>query len=76
VVDSGLPIWVALVEGGILLRPAGPPQLSLAQKLKAFDPAIHGREAMTHAASNETNPFAIRFEGTRGEICYVLAQQP
>jgi mRNA interferase MazF len=31
---------------------------------------------MTHAASNETNPFAIRFEGTRGELCYVLAHQP
>lgn len=42
----GSPIRVEVVEGGILLRPTGEPKLSLAQKLKAFDPAIHGGEAM------------------------------
>src|SRR5665647_2190544 len=42
----GLPIKVEVVEGGIFLRVAGKPQLTLAQKLKAFDPAIHGGEAM------------------------------
>jgi len=31
---------------------------------------------MTHAASNETNPFAVRFTSTKGEVCYVLAHQP
>ncbi len=31
---------------------------------------------MTHAAANATNPFAVRWEGPRQEICYVLAHQP
>lgn len=42
----GLPIKIEVVEGGVFLRTAGKPKLALAQKLKAFDPAIHGREAM------------------------------
>lgn len=42
----GLPITVEVVKGGILLRPAGRPKLTLAQKLKAFDPARHGGEVM------------------------------
>ncbi len=42
----GLPIRVEVVEGGVLLRVVGEPNLSLAQKLKLFDPAIHGGEAM------------------------------
>ena len=31
---------------------------------------------MTHAASNETNPFAVKFTTSKGEVCYVLAHQP
>jgi mRNA interferase MazF len=31
---------------------------------------------MTHAQVNETNPFAIKFTTTKGEICYVLTHQP
>ena len=42
----GLPITVEVVEEGVLLRPAGRPRLTLAQKLKAFDPEKHGGEAM------------------------------
>ncbi len=42
----GSPIRVEVVEGGILLRPMGEPKLTLAQKLKAFDPVLHGGEAM------------------------------
>ena len=42
----GTPITVEVVKGGVLLRPAGKPKLTLAQKLKAFDPAVHGGEAM------------------------------
>ncbi len=42
----GLPIKVEVVEGGIFLRAVGKPHLTLAQKLKAFDPAIHGGEVM------------------------------
>ncbi|MEJ7688450.1 MAG: PbsX family transcriptional regulator [Variovorax sp.] len=42
----GLPITVEVVEEGVLLRPTGRPRLTLAQKLKAFDPQRHGGEAM------------------------------
>ena len=31
---------------------------------------------MTHASSNETNPFAVKFTSAKGEVCYVLAHQP
>ena len=31
---------------------------------------------MTHAACNESNPFAVRFTSAKGEVCYVLAHQP
>lgn len=42
----GVPVTVEVVEGGIFLRVSGKPKLSLAQKLKAFEPAKHGGEAM------------------------------
>ncbi|MBX3660608.1 MAG: type II toxin-antitoxin system PemK/MazF family toxin [Ramlibacter sp.] len=31
---------------------------------------------MTHAESNETNPFAVKFTTAKNEVCYVLAHQP
>jgi mRNA interferase MazF len=31
---------------------------------------------MTHAASNESNPFAVRFVGPGREVVYVLAHHP
>lgn len=42
----GVPILVEVVEGGVFLRAVGKPKLTLAQKLKAFDPALHGGEVM------------------------------
>lgn len=42
----GQPITIEVVEQGVLIRLAGRPRLTLAQKLKAFDPKIHGGEAM------------------------------
>ena len=43
----GLPVTVEVVEDGILIRPvASTPRLTLAQKLKAFDPKVHGGEVM------------------------------
>jgi antitoxin MazE len=42
----GQPVTVEVVEGGVLLRPAGRPRLSLEQKLKLFDPNKHGGEVM------------------------------
>jgi mRNA interferase MazF len=31
---------------------------------------------MTHAAYNETNPFAVRFQGPKGDIGFILTHQP
>lgn len=31
---------------------------------------------MTHAQSNDSNPFAVKFKSPKGEVCYVLAHQP
>ncbi len=31
---------------------------------------------MTTAAWNDTNPFAVRFEGPKGAVSYVLSHQP
>lgn len=31
---------------------------------------------MTHAPSNETNPFAVKFTSAKGETSYVLTHQP
>jgi antitoxin MazE len=45
----GTPIRVEVVEGGFFVRVSGKPKLSLAQKLKSFDPALHGGEVMAWA---------------------------
>lgn len=45
----GQPVKVEVVKDGVLLRPAGKPRLSLAQKIKLFDPAKHGAEVMVDA---------------------------
>ena len=42
----GQPVKVEVVKGGVLLRPAGKPRLTLEQKIKLFDPAKHGGEVM------------------------------
>ena len=44
--SRGVPIKVEVVDGGIFLRAAGKPKLTLAQKLRAFDPAVHSGEVM------------------------------
>lgn len=45
----GQPVKVEVVDGGVLLRPAGKPRLTLEQKLKLFDPKKHGGEVMADA---------------------------
>lgn len=42
----GQPVEISPADDGVLVRRAGKPKLSLAQKLAAFDPARHGGEAM------------------------------
>jgi antitoxin MazE len=46
-VARGTPIKVEVVEGGFFVRVSGKPKLSLAQKLKQFDPQMHGGEVMS-----------------------------
>lgn len=41
---QGTSVTVEVVKEGVLLRVTGKPKLTLAQKLKAFDPATHGGE--------------------------------
>ena len=45
-IAQGTPIQVEVVEGGVFVRVSGKPKLSLAQKLKQFDPQVHGGEVM------------------------------
>lgn len=50
----GQPVELSVGEEGVLVRRAGNPKLTLAQKLAAFDPAVHGSEAMaTHPVGRE-----------------------
>lgn len=42
----GQPVEVSAQDSNVLVRPIGEPRLTLAQKLAAFDPEIHGGEAM------------------------------
>jgi antitoxin MazE len=50
----GQPVEVSAQDSGVLVRAIGEPKLTLAQKLAAFDPALHGGEAMaTGPVGNE-----------------------
>ena len=42
----GQPVELSVGEEGVLVKPAGRPKLTLAQKLAVFDPAQHGGEVM------------------------------
>jgi antitoxin MazE len=42
----GQPVEVSAQDSIVLVRAIGTPKLTLAQKLSAFDPALHGGEAM------------------------------
>ena len=45
----GQPVEVSAQDSNVVVRPIGDPKLTLAQKLVAFDPALHGGEAMATA---------------------------
>jgi len=50
----GQPVEVSAQESSVLVRSIGEPSLTLTQKLAAFDPSIHGGEAMvTRRIGNE-----------------------
>ena len=42
----GQPVELSVGDNGVLVKPAGEPKLTLAQKLAAFDPSCHSGEAM------------------------------
>ncbi len=42
----GQPVEITATDDGVLVKRAGTPKLTLAQKLAAFDPVRHGSEAM------------------------------
>jgi antitoxin MazE len=43
----GQPVEVSAQDSNVLVKAIGAPRLTLAQKLAAFDPALHGGETMT-----------------------------
>ena len=47
---TGTPIQVQVVESNLLELPVKPNKLTMAQKLKAYDPAVHGDELMAEAS--------------------------
>jgi len=50
----GQPVEIIVADDGLLVRRAGIPKRTLAQKLVAFDPMRHGGEAMvTRPVGNE-----------------------
>lgn len=50
----GQPVEVSAQDSNVLVKPLGEPRLTLAQKLAAFDPALHGGEIMaTRPVGNE-----------------------
>lgn len=44
----GQPVSVELADDTIMVRATGTPKLTLEQKLKAFNPRLHGGEAMAN----------------------------
>ena len=42
--SPGTPVKIEVVKNGLLVRTAGKPKLTLAQKLKAYDPQLHSGE--------------------------------
>ncbi|MGA8708836.1 MAG: AbrB/MazE/SpoVT family DNA-binding domain-containing protein [Steroidobacteraceae bacterium] len=50
----GQPVEVSAQDSNILVKALGEPRLTLAQKLAAFDPSLHGGEVMvTRPVGNE-----------------------
>ena len=50
-VAQGNPVTREVVPKGFLVRVGDKPTMSLAQKLKAYDPKVHGGEVMTDGRS-------------------------
>lgn len=48
-IRAGQPVTIEATPDGVVLRPIGEARSTLAQKLAAFDPDLHGGEAMPTA---------------------------
>ena len=44
----GQPVEVSAQDSNVLVKAIGDPRLTLAQRLAAFDPALHGGEVLAH----------------------------
>ena len=74
--DRGDMIWINFnPQAGAEMKDEHPMLVLSPKAFNAHTNLVIGLP-MTHAASNETNPFALKFTGTKGEICYVLTHQP
>ena len=41
-------VTIEVAEGALIVYPTGTPKLTLEQKLRVFEPAVHGGEAMAN----------------------------
>jgi len=74
--DRGDMIWVSFnPQAGREMRDEHP---MLVLSTKAFNErtGIVIGLPMTHAPSNETNPFAVKYSGPKNEVGYVLTHHP
>jgi antitoxin MazE len=44
----GQRVTIEVAEGALIVYPTGTPKLTLEQKLRVFEPAVHGGEAMAN----------------------------
>lgn len=44
--EEGVPVELSVDDGGVIVKALGQKKLSLAEKLRMFDPAKHGGEVM------------------------------
>jgi mRNA interferase MazF len=74
--DRGDMIWIDFnPQAGAEMKDEHP-MLVLSTKIFNGRTSIVIGLPMTHAASNETNPFAVKHVGAKGEVGYVLTHQP
>jgi hypothetical protein len=69
--ETAWPVEVSARDSSVLVKAIGDPRLTLAQKLAAFDPALHGGEAMAYP-----DPLKIEFSPPAGEAVPGLSPAP
>ena len=64
----GQPVEVSAQDSNVLVKAIGEPKLTLAQKLAAFDSALHAADEKTARALNATDPDLKAFEAHGGKL--------